>query len=362
MLESSQASISTSIIATSGNIADDMSSSSSLTSLNTSSTTMDTLPDFINWPEEENQKLSSRAAKRQRKTQCKQVNNQTMVEVESDSSNRQHHLSSTTIQENKQSNLTEEPRQLSDNTATENQQQKEDIDLDSSDDEVKKGRSQGGSGLSSDDLDLAVEMMIHCSSNQEFNLATSGDKFDEQQERSQGGKQIINDVQFNSSSSPTNHSSSGAAENQSLNQTVQEIQQPQQPAMQNSRPSNSSPTAEPNDQYAIMASLEQQQPPPSSQQQAKDTNSIDASQKFYSGDYNTIHQVAKDKEIMGRDNREDDLSMPKDNTVILEDGEMNEIDRELEEFKRFCLMIKPLKNRPKIAVQVNLKDLAFKNI
>ena len=25
--------------------------------------------------------------------------------------------------------------------------------------------------------------------------------------------------------------------------------------------------------------------------------------------------------------------MPKDNTVILEDGEMNEIDRELEEFK-----------------------------
>ena len=265
VMESSQASISTSIIATSGNIVDDMSSSSSSTSLNTSSTTMDTLPDFINWPEEDNQKLSSRAAKRQRKTQCKQVNNQTMVEVESDSINRQHHLSSTTIQENKQSNLTEKPRQLSDNTATENQQQKEDIELDSSDDEVKKGRSQGGSGLSSDDLDLAVEMMIHCSSNQEFNLATSGDKFDEQQERSQGGKQIINDVQFNSSSSPTNHSSSGAAENQSFNQTVQEIQQPQQPAMQNSRPSNPSSTAEPNDQYAIMASLEQQQPPPSSQ-------------------------------------------------------------------------------------------------
>ena len=52
--------------------------------------------------------------------------------------------------------------------------------------------------------------------------------------------------------------------------------------------------------------------------------------------------------------------MPKDNTVILEDGEMNEIDCELEEFKRFCLMVKPLKNRPKVAVQVNLKVLAFK--
>ena len=51
VMESSQASNSTSIIATSGNI---MSSSSSSTSLNTSSTTMDTLPDFINWPEEVN--------------------------------------------------------------------------------------------------------------------------------------------------------------------------------------------------------------------------------------------------------------------------------------------------------------------
>ena len=90
------------------------------------------------------------------------------------------------------------------------------------------------------------------------------------------------------------------------------------------------------------------------------TDRIDASQKFYSGDYNTIHQVAKDKEIMGRDKREDDVFTPKVNTVILEDGEMNEIDRELEEFKRFCLMLKPLKNHPKIAVQVNLKDLAFK--
>ena len=56
----------------------------------------------------------------------------------------------------------------------------------------------------------------------------------------------------------------------------------------------------------------------------------------------------------------DDVFMPKDNTVIPEDGEINENDPELEEFKRFCLMIKPLKNRPKVAVQVNLKDLTFK--
>ena len=140
------------------------------------------------------------------------MNSQTTVEDEGDSSNRQHGPSSTTIQdENKKSKLTKQPQQLSDNEAAENQQQKEDIELDSSDDEVEKGRSQGGSGLSSDDLDLAAEMMIHCSSNQEFKLATSGNKFDKQQERNQGGKQITNDIQFNSSSSPTNNSSSGIA-------------------------------------------------------------------------------------------------------------------------------------------------------
>ena len=183
-MESSQVTNSTSNIATSGSIADDMSRGSSSTSLNTLSTTMDTLLEIINWPEEENQKMSSRAAKRQRRTQCKQVNSQTMVEDEGDSSYRQHDLSSTTMQEeNKKSKLTKKPRQLSDNEAAENQQQKEDIALDSSDDELEKGRSQGGSGLSSDDLDLAAEMMMYHSSNQEFKLATFGNKFDKHQER-----------------------------------------------------------------------------------------------------------------------------------------------------------------------------------
>ena len=191
-----------------------------------------------------------RESKRQRRTQCKQVNSQTMVQVESNSSNRQHDLSSTTIQaENKKSKLIKKPRQLSDIKAAENQQQKEDIELDSSDDESEKERNQGGSGLSSDDLDLTAEMTMHHFSNQEFELATSGNKFDQQQERNQGGKQITNDVQFNSSSSSTNNSSSGAAENQPLNQKASqhEIQQPQQAAMQKSQPSDPSSTAEPND-------------------------------------------------------------------------------------------------------------------
>ena len=123
VIESSQVTNSTSNIAISASIADDMSRGSSSTSLNTSSTTMNTLPKFINWPEEENQKMSSRDAKRQRRTQCKQVNSQTTVEDEGDSSNGQHDLSSTTIQEeNKKSKLTKKPRQLSDNKVAENQQ------------------------------------------------------------------------------------------------------------------------------------------------------------------------------------------------------------------------------------------------
>ena len=103
---------------------------------------------------------------------------------------------------------------MSDNEAAENQQQNEDIELDSSDDEKEKGRSQGGLDHSSDDLDLAAEMMMHRSSSQEYKLAN---KFDKQQEKNQGGKQITNDVQFNSSSSSTNNSSSGTAKTQSHN-------------------------------------------------------------------------------------------------------------------------------------------------
>ena len=52
--------------------------------------------------------------------------------------------------------------------------------------------------------------------------------------------------------------------------------------------------------------------------------------------------------------------MSQDNTITLENGEMDEIDRELEEFKTFYMMNKTLKNHPKVSVQVNLKVLAFK--
>ena len=41
---------------------------------------------------------------------------------------------------------------------------------------------------------------------------------------------------------------------------------------------------------------------------------------------------------------------------------MDEVDRELEEFKSFAsLMAKPLEKRPKVAMKVDLKDLTLKN-
>ena len=53
----------------------------------------------------------------------------------------------------------------------------------------------------------------------------------------------------------------------------------------------------------------------------------------------------------------DDVFMPKYDAANASDGEMDAIDHELEEFKRFCLMTKPLENRIKVTVKVNLKDL-----
>ena len=48
------------------------------------------------------------------------------------------------------------------------------------------------------------------------------------------------------------------------------------------------------------------------------------------------------------DNGSPTLFMPKDDAINASDGEMEEIDHELEEFKRFCLMTKPLENRPRL--------------
>ena len=51
--------------------------------------------------------------------------------------------------------------------------------------------------------------------------------------------------------------------------------------------------------------------------------------------------------------------MPRDDPVDTSDEEMDEFDRELENFKRFCFMASPLGNRPKVAVKMNLRDLTL---
>ena len=180
----------------------------------------------------------------------------------------------------------------------------------SDDDEMEKGRSQGGSDHSSDDLELAAEMMMHRSSSQEFKLATSGNKFEKQQEKSQGGKPATSEVHPNSVNSLTSNGSSGA-KTQTHNQKVlqQQVQPQQSTVQQKSRLANTTSITKPGDQYTTMTSRRQQQTTPPSQQQPKENERAEAGQKFYSGDYNSRvpppqRPATRDKDTMGRDSRE----------------------------------------------------------
>ena len=207
---------------------------------------------------------------------------------------------------------------MSDSEAVENQQLKEEAELDSSDDETEKGRSQGESDHSSDDLEIAAEMMMHHSSSQEFKLATSGNKFEKQQEKNQGGKCASSEVHSNGGNSLTFNGYSGA-KTQTHNQKVPQQQaQPQQSIVQKSRPANTTSTTKPGDQYTTMTSRRQQQATPPSQQQqqqqqqqlqAKENERVETGQKFYPGDYNSRvppppRQPTRDKDGVGRDSRE----------------------------------------------------------
>ena len=54
-----------------------------------------------------------------------------------------------------------------------------------------------------------------------------------------------------------------------------------------------------------------------------------------------------------------DVFMPRDDPVDVSDEEMDEFDRELENFKRFCFTASPLGNRPKVVVKMNLRGLTL---
>ena len=51
--------------------------------------------------------------------------------------------------------------------------------------------------------------------------------------------------------------------------------------------------------------------------------------------------------------------MPRDDPVDVSHEEMDEFDRELKNFKRFCFMASPLGNRPKVVVKMNLRGLTL---
>ena len=55
-----------------------------------------------------------------------------------------------------------------------------------------------------------------------------------------------------------------------------------------------------------------------------------------------------------------DVFLPRADVLDIEDDEMDVIDHELEEFKRFCFMNKPLENHSKVIVRVNLSELTLK--
>ena len=55
----------------------------------------------------------------------------------------------------------------------------------------------------------------------------------------------------------------------------------------------------------------------------------------------------------------DDVFMPRDDPVDTSEEEMDEFDRELENFKRLCFMASPLGNQPKVAVKMNLRGLTL---
>ncbi|CAH1782955.1 unnamed protein product [Owenia fusiformis] len=69
-------------------------------------------------------------------------------------------------------------------------------------------------------------------------------------------------------------------------------------------------------------------------------------------------QKGRKKKKGSNDNYIDEIFMPKQD-LDLESGEIDEVERELEEFKRFCFA-EPSKPREKLQVNVNLKDILTK--
>ena len=177
---------------------------------------------------------------------------------------------------------------------------------DFSDEETVKQRSRGGSDHSSDDLEISAESMMHLSSSQEFQRATLGSMFEKQQEKTHGGKLASSEAYSVSIMCDTSNCVHSQAPNQKASQQL--LIQLQQSTTQKLHLANATPTTISTDQHITMSSRRLQSTSPSLHQ-PKEIRKAEASQKFYSIDYNSQalssqHQVVREKDTVARDNRE----------------------------------------------------------
>ena len=154
----------------------------------------------------------------------------------------------------------------------------------------QKRRSQGGSDHSSGKLELAAEMMMHRSSSQEVDLAVSGNKFEKQQEKNQGGRCTSTEMHSSNSggNSLMSNGSSGTTPQTHNQKVAQEQTLSQQSIVQKSpSPNAATSTTKPGDQYTTMTSWRQQQTITPSQQPAKESERAETGQKLYPNDYSS---------------------------------------------------------------------------
>ena len=180
-----------------------------------------------------------------------------------------------------------------------------DVLSDSSDEETVKQRSRGRSDHSSDDLEISAELMTHLSSSQEFQLATLGSKFEKQREKTHGGKSASSEAYSVSITCDTSNCVHSQAPYQKASQQLPI--RLQQSATQKSHLANATPTTISADQHITMSSLRLQSTSPL--HHPKEMGKAEASQKFYSIDYNSQapssqRQVVREKDTVTGDNRE----------------------------------------------------------
>ena len=182
------------------------------------------------------------------------------------------------------------------------------VSSNSSDEESEKQRSLGGSDHSSDDLEISVDLTMHLSSRQEFPLALLGSKFERQREKTHGGKRASSDAYSVSITCDALNYVKSQALNPKASQQHMHPVQPQQSSTQKPHPPNATPPTKPADQIITMSSQRKQSTSPSLQQ-SKEMEKAEASQTFYSSDYNSQApssqcQIAVEKDTVTRDNCE----------------------------------------------------------